>query len=156
MLRIRLATRNEPVRLFIDAPDDSGGEGRELLFGPGRVVPVYCYFPREVRGYILRVDGCSPGVIPNVEGEYRILLAVRGREVQRLKKAVGKLYADFGALEDIPHIFWPQLGLLMAQPSFRLFMVTELHLATQQKRLLQRELHGGTDLEPGRCSGAEA
>ena len=145
MLRIRLAARTARVRVFIDAPGD-GEEGRELLFGPGRVVPLYCDFPGVRRGYILRVDGSSPGVIPGIEGKYRILLAVRGPEVERLKKAVRKSYEDLGALEALPSVFWLQLGVLVAQPSFRLFMVTELYLATQRKWLLQEELHNRQDL----------
>ena len=145
MLRVRFPTRDEPVRLYIDASADSG-EGGEVLFGAGRVVPVYYYFPGERRGYVLRVDGSSPGAIPNTEGEYRILLSVRGAEVDRLKKAVGKLYEDLGVLEGIPEVFWPQLGVLTAQRGFRLFMVTELYLATRQKWLLQEELHDRLDV----------
>ena len=69
-----------------------------------------------------------------------MLLAVRGPEVERLEKAVRRLYEDLGVLEAIPEVFWPKLGLLTSLRRFRVYMVTELYLATQQKLELQQEL----------------
>ena len=130
--------------MFIDAPDD-GGEGRDYLFKEGRVIPVYCYYPGERRGYVLRSEGASSGPIPNIEGGYKILLAVRGPEVERLEKAVRRLYEEVGVLESIPEAFWPKLGLLVSQRSFRVYMVRELYLATQQRWQLQEELCAARD-----------
>ena len=60
--------------MFIDA-DSDGGEGRDFVFHEGRIIPVYCYFPGERRGYILRSGGDQTGCIPNIEGKYKILLS---------------------------------------------------------------------------------
>ena len=125
--------------MFIDAPDD-GGEGRDFLFNEGRVIPVYCYYPEERRGYVIQCGGAGARCIPNIEGSYRVLLAVRGPEVERLEKAVRKLYEDPGILEAVPEVFWPKLGVLASHRRFRVYMVTELYLATLQMLELQREL----------------
>ena len=69
MLGIRLPARTDRVHMFIDAPDD-GGEGRDFLFKEGRVIPVYCYYPRERRGYVIRCGGEGAPCIPNIEGNY--------------------------------------------------------------------------------------
>ena len=138
-LRIRLPGKNDPVHIFIDASDD-GGEGRDFVFKEGRVIPVYYYYPGERRGYVLRSEGQKQGSLPNIEGSYEILLAVRGPEVERLEKGVRKLYEEVGALEEIPIMFWLNLGTLTSQRSFRVYMVKELYLATQHKCSLQQEL----------------
>ena len=138
-LRIHLPAKEDPVHMFIDA-DDDGGEGREFIFSEGRIIPVYCYYPGERRGYILRSGGKKSGSIPNIEGEYKILLAVRGPEVERLEKGVRRLYEEVGILEEIPQVFWPKLGTLTAQRRFRVCMVSELYLAIQKVCLLQEEL----------------
>lgn len=148
-LRIHLPAKGDPVHMFIDAPAD-GGEGRDYLFKEGRVIPVYCYYPGERRGYVLCCEGTSCGPIPNVEGGYKILLAVRGPEVERLEKAVRKLYLEIGSLESIPEAFWPKLGLLVSQRSFRVYMVTELCLATQQLWQLRVELSAASDNDSSR------
>ena len=127
--------------MFIDA-DSDGGEGRDFLFSEGRIVPVYCYYPGERRGYILRSGGDLPGAIPNIEGMYEILLAVRGPEVERLEKGVQRMYDEAGMLEGIPVAFWPKLGALTASRRFRVCMATELYLATQKACLLKEELRG--------------
>ena len=97
--------------MFIDA-DSDGGEGRDFVFREGRIIPIYCYFPGERRGYILRSGGDQTGSIPNTEGRYKILLAVRGPEVERLEKGVRRLYDEVGILEEIPEVFWSKLGTL--------------------------------------------
>ena len=88
--------------------------------------------------------------MPNIEGGYEILLAVRGREVGRLQAAIGKLREEVGSLEEIPHGFWARLGILVAQRSFRLFMVKELYLAMMQRQALLQKL----DAEAGVQSAA--
>ena len=127
--------------MFIDA-DSDGGEGRDFHFSEGRIVPVYCYYPWERRGYILRSGGNDSGALPNIEGAYAILLAVRGPEVERLEKGIRRLYDEVGILEGIPEVFWPKLGVLTALRGFRVCMVTELYLATQKAFLLKDELEG--------------
>ena len=127
--------------MFIDA-DSDGGEGRDFVFREGRIIPIYCYFPGERRGYILRSGGDQTGSIPNTEGRYKILLTVRGPEVERLEKGVRRLYTDVGILEEIPEVFWSKLGTLTALRGFRVCMATELYLATQKACLLKEELHG--------------
>ena len=141
-LRIRLPAKSDPVHMFIDASDD-GGNGREFVFDEGRVIPVYYYYPGERRGYVLRNQGETQGSLPNIEGSYTILLAVRGPEVERLEKGVRKLYAEAGALEEIPQPLWPKLGVLTTQRGFRIYMVKELYLAVQEKYILQQELNPG-------------
>ena len=143
-LIIRLPAKNDRVHMFIDASDD-GGEGRDFMFREGRVIPVYYYYPGERRGYVLRSEGETLGGLPNIEGSYKILLAVRGPEVERLEKGVRKLYEEVGALEEVPQQFWPKLGVLTLQRSFRIYMVKELYLAAQQKYTLQQELRVGED-----------
>lgn len=140
-LRIRLPEKEDPIHMFIDA-DSDGGEGRDFLFDEGRIIPIYCYYPGERRGYILRSGGEQSGAIPNVEGTYEILLAVRGPEVERLEKSVRRLYAEAGILEEIPEVFWSKLGTLTALRGFRVCMATELYLATQKAGLLKEELQG--------------
>ena len=125
--------------MFIDATDD-GGKGRDFIFNEGRIIPVYCYYPGERRGYILRAGGEKSGSIPNIEGEYAILLAVRGPEVERLEKGVRRLYQEVSVLEEIPQVFWPKLGTLAGERRFRVCMVSELYRATQEVCLLQEEL----------------
>ena len=126
--------------MFVDAPDD-GGEGRDFFFKEGRVIPVYCYYPGERRGYVVRCEsGSACCCIPNVEGQCRVLLAVRGPEVERLEKAVRRLYEDLGVLESVPEGFWPNLGVFTASRRFRVHMVQELYLVAQQKLELQQEL----------------
>src|SRR5208283_1907410 len=143
-VRVHLPTKDDSVHMSVDAEDD-GEEGHDfLLFAEGRVVPVYRFYPGERRGYIIRCEGTSAGPIPNVEGGYRMLLAVRGPEVERLKMAVRELYHEVGTLESIPRAFWPKLGLLVAKRSFRAWMVTELHVATRQAWQLQEELSAGS------------
>jgi hypothetical protein len=127
--------------MFIDATDD-GGEGRDFVFNEGRIIPVYCYYPGERRGYVLRSGGGGAGSIPNIEGEYRILLAVRGPEVERLEKGIRRLYDEVVILEELPDVFWPKLETVTAQRQFRVCMVTELYLGTRQVCLLQEELSG--------------
>jgi len=127
--------------MFIDA-DGDGGEGRDFVFREGRIIPVYCYFPGERRGYILRSGGDQSGSIPNIEGMYKILLSVRGPEVERLEKGVRRLYAEAGILEEMPEVFWSKLGTLTALRGFRVCMATELYLATQKACLLKEELQG--------------
>jgi hypothetical protein len=136
---IRLPRKEDPVHIFIDA-DSDGGEGRDWIFNEGRIIPIYCYYPGERRGYILRSGGRQSGCIPNVEGSYNILLAVRGPEVERLEKGVRKLYDEVGMLEEIPQLFWPKLGTLTALRRFRVCMASELYIATQKACLLQEEL----------------
>ena len=138
-LTIHLPRKEDPIHMFIDA-DSDGGEGRDWVFGEGRVIPVYCYYPEERRGYILRSGGSQSGCIPNVEGTYKILLAVRGPEVERLEKGVRRLYDEVGVLEEIPEVFWPKLGALTAMRRFRVCMASELYLATQKICLMKDEL----------------
>ncbi len=78
--------------------------------------------------------------MPNIEGGYEILLAVRGREVGRLQAAIRKLREEVGSLEEIPHGFWARLGILIGQPGFRLFEVGGLYLATMQRHALLQKL----------------
>ena len=125
--------------MFIDA-DSDGGEGRNWVFNEGRIIPVYCYYPGERRGYVLRSGGDLCGCIPNIEGAYKTLLAVRGPEVERLEKGIRRLYDEVVALEEIPQAFWPKLGALTAQRRFRVCMASELYFATQKACLLQEEL----------------
>ena len=141
-LRIRLPAENDPVHIFIDASDD-GGQGKDFVFMEGRTIPVYYYYPGERRGYVLRSGGELHGALPNIEGGYRIILAVRGPEVERLEKAVRKLYEEAGALEKIPQGFWARLGALVADRSFRVSMVKELYLAMVQRHSLLQELDAG-------------
>jgi hypothetical protein len=138
-LRIRLPARCNPVQILVDA-SDFGGDGEDFLFADGRFIPVYYAYPSERRGYLLQAGGARPGALPNIEGGYEILLAVRGREVGRLQTAIGKLREEVGALEEIPHGFWARLGMLIGQPGFRLFAVGELYLATMQRHALLQEL----------------
>ena len=138
-MRIHLPKKEDPVHMFIDA-DSDGGEGRDFVFNDGRVIPVYCYLPGERRGYILRSGGDQTGSIPNTEGKYKVLLAVRGPEVERLEKGVRKLYDEVGILEEIPGVFWSKLGALTALRGFRVCMATELYLATQKAYLLKEEI----------------
>jgi len=125
--------------MFIDA-DSDGGEGRDWVFNEGRIIPIYCYYPGERRGYVLRSGGNVYGSIPNIEGNYNILLAARGPEVERLEKGVRRLYDGVETLEEIPDVFWRKLGALIAMRRFRICMAYELYLATQKARLLQEEL----------------
>ena len=125
--------------MFIDATDD-GGKGRDFIFNEGRIIPVYVYYPGERRGYILRAGGEKSGYISNIEGEYKILLAVRGPEVERLEKGVRRLYQEVSVLEEIPQVLWPKLGTLTGERRFRVCMVSELYRATRKICLLQEEL----------------
>ena len=138
-LTIHLPRKEDPVHMFIDA-DSDGGEGRDWIFNEGRIIPIYCYYPGERRGYILQSGDRQSGCIPNVEGNYNILLAVRGPEVERLEKGVRKLYDEVGVLEEIPLLFWPKLGTLTRLRRFRVCMASELYIATQKACLLQEEL----------------
>ena len=155
MLRIRLAANDDPVHLFVDALDD-GGQGRVFLFNDGRIVPVYCYYPGDRRGYVIRCGGPRSGTIPNIEGNYRLLLTVRGSEVERLEKAVRRLYAHIGFLEAIPEAFWPQLGALVAFRAFRVNMAVELYFVVKEKQLLQEELSLELEGQGQRASGSKA
>ncbi len=142
-LRIRLPNKDDPIHMFVDAAED-GGVGREFVFNEGRIVPVYCYYPGERRGYVLRSGEGRAGIIPNIEGQYRILLTVRGPEVERLEKGIQRLYEEADILEGLPDVFWPRLGTLTAWRGFRVCMVTELYLATRQVCLLREELERGS------------
>ena len=84
-------------------------------------------------------------MIPNIEGKYQILLAVRGPEVERLEKGVRRLYDELIILEELPECFWLKLGTLTGERRFRVCMVTELYLATQKACLLQQELRAHED-----------
>ncbi len=138
-MRIRLPKKEDPIHIFIDA-DSDGGEGRDFVFDEGRIIPVYCYFPGERRGYILRSGGDQSGSIQSIEGKYKIILAVRGPEVERLEKGVRRLYDEVGILEEIPEVFWPKLGTLASLRGFRVCMATELYFTTQKACLLKEEL----------------
>jgi hypothetical protein len=138
-LRIRLPARSNPAQILVDA-SDCGGDGEDFQFADGRLIPVYYAYPSERRGYVLQAGGARPGALPNIEGGYQILLAVRGREVARLQKAIGKLREEVGALEEIPHGFWARLGTLVAQRSFCLPMVKELYLVMMQRHALLQKL----------------
>ena len=140
VLRIRPAAKTDPVSMSIGASAD-GGEGRELAFREGRVIPVYYDYPEERRGYILRSGGKQQATLPNISGKYEILLAVREAEVERLKKAVRKLREKVGALEEIPRAFWPQLGMILMQDSFCDYMSYELYVAVQKKYSLLMKLN---------------
>jgi hypothetical protein len=145
-LRIRLPAECTPVHVIVDASDD-GRDGKDFLFAEGRLIPLYYGYPGERRGYILRAGGGKQGALPNTEGGYEILLAVRGAEVERLQRAIRKLHEEVGALEEIPHGFWARLGTLLAQRSFRLFVVKELYLAMMQRRALLQELDAGLGVQ---------
>ena len=97
----------------------------------------------EATSYEVEVIGS--GMIPNIEGKYQILLAVRGPEVERLEKGVRRLYEELIILEELPECFWLKLGTLTGERRFRVCMVTELYLATQKACLLQQELRADED-----------
>ena len=142
-VRICLAATTDRVSMFIGVRADAR-EGQTLVFNEGRIMPVYYYYPGECRGYVLQNTGEQQEcLLPNIEGAYEILLAVRGSEVKRLEKAVGVLYEEVGALEEMPRAFWPQLGMLTMRRSFRPYMVKELYLITRQKYSLLQELEMG-------------
>jgi hypothetical protein len=143
-LRIRLPAQSIPVQILVDA-SDCGGDGKYFLFADGRLIPVYYAYPSERRGYVLQAGGASHGALPNIEGDYEILLAVRGREVARLQKAIRKLREEVGALEEIPHGFWARLGTLVAQRSFCLLMVKELYLVMMQRQALLQKLDAAVE-----------
>ena len=63
--------------------------------------------------------------------------------MERLEKAVRKLYEEAGALEKIPQGFWARLGALVADRSFRVSMVMELYYAMVQRHSLLQELNEG-------------
>ena len=63
--------------------------------------------------------------------------------MERLEKAVRKLYEEAGALEEIPQGFWARLGTLIAHRSFRVSMVKELYHAMVQRHSLLQELDAG-------------
>jgi hypothetical protein len=142
-LRIRLHDKCNPVQILVDA-SDCGGDGEGFLFADGRLIPVYYAYPSERRGYVLQAGGAH-GALPNIEGGYEILLAVRGREVARLQKAIRKLREEVGALEEIPHGFWARLGTLVAQRSFCLLMVKELYLVMMQRQALLQKLDAAVE-----------
>jgi hypothetical protein len=142
-VRIRLPAESDPVGMCVEEASDAR-EGRDLLFKDGRVIAICYHYPGERRGYILRSGGHARGSLPNVEGNYRILLGARGAEVGRLQKAVRRLHREVGRLEAVPESLWPRLGLLTAQRGFRAYMASELLLATRQKLFLQESL--GSDL----------
>ena len=143
-LRIRLPASCNPVQILVDA-SDGGGDGGDFLFADGRLIPVYYAYPSERRGYVLQAGGARHRALPNIEGGYEILLAVRGREVGRLQAAIGKLREEVGSLEEIPHGFWARLGILVAQRSFRLLMVKELYLAMMQRQALLQKLDAAVE-----------
>ena len=145
-LRIHLPAECNPVHIFIDARED-GRDGMDFEFKEGRLIPLYYFYPEERRGYVLQAGGANQGALPNTEGCYKILLAVRGSEVERLQKAMRKLHEEVGALEDIPQGFWARLGIIVAQRSFRPFMVKELCHATMQRRALLQELDAGVGVQ---------
>ena len=143
-LRIRLPAECNPVHVFIDASED-GSDGMDFEFKEGRMIPLYYLYPGERRGYVLQAGGPRPGALPNIEGGYEILLAVRGREVGRLQAAIGKLREEVGSLEEIPHGLWARLGILVAQRNFRLLMVKDLYLAMMQRQALLQKLDAAVE-----------
>ena len=133
-----MPAQSNPVQILVDA-SDCGGDGEDFLFAEGRLIPVYYAYPSERRGYVLQAGGARHGALPNIEGGYEILLAVRGREVARLQAAIRKLREEVGALEEIPLGFWARLGTLVAQRSFCVPAIKELyHVVMQRQALLQK------------------
>jgi hypothetical protein len=143
-LRFRLPAQSNPVQILVDV-SDCGGDREDFLFAEGRLIPVYYAYPSERRGYVLQAGGAKHGALPNIEGGYEILLAVRGHEVARLQKAIRKLREEVGALEEIPHGFWARLGTLVAQRSFCLLMVKELYLVVMQRQALLQKLDAAVE-----------
>ena len=83
--------------------------------------------------------------MPNIEGGYEILLAVRGREVGRLQAAIEGSAKSYEILEEIPNGFWARLGILVAQRNFRLLMVKDLYLAMMQRQALLQKLDAAVE-----------
>ena len=144
-LRIHPTAKSDPVSMFIDACGDEA-EGTDFVFTEGRIIPAYYYYPGECRGYVLRSERGQKDFLPNIEGDFKILLSVRGAEVARLRKAIRELREKIGDLEQIPQAFWSQLGMLTPYRSFRLYMVKELYLLTIQKYSLLLELKPREDM----------